>query len=93
MRKDRGQVAITFKSYLMRLKELERAKPEDKRREVPSIPKIAELAGIHQVTASRIMHGHVKSLSLFKLSAILDVMNDLGFKTDITDFLTYTYEK
>lgn len=86
----KAQVAITFKSYLTRIKELERAKPKDQRKYVPTIPDIAKRAKIHPVTASRIMHGHISSLSLPKLAAILDVMNNLGFDTKLTDFLTYT---
>lgn len=85
-----GQVAITFKSYLTRLNELERAKPEEVRRDIPSIPDIARAAGIHPVTASRLMHGHVNRVSLDKLAAILNVMNDYGFNTKLTDFFVYT---
>ena len=92
MRKDERQVAITFKSYLVRLSELERAKPKSERKKVPTITRIAELAGISRVTGSRIMHGHVKSLSLRKLCAILDVMNSLGFETKLTDVLSYSYD-
>jgi len=88
-----GQVAITFKSYLTRLKELERAKPKAQRRRIPTIPDIATKANIHHVTASRIMHGHVSSVSLPKLAAILNAMNDFGFDTKLTDFFTYTYER
>lgn len=85
-----GNIAITFKSYLIRLKEIERARPEEERREVPTIPDVARAAGIHQVTASRLMHGHVSRVSLDKVAAILDVMNNRGFETKITDFFTYS---
>lgn len=89
-----GNVAITFNSYLMRLKEIERSKPESIRRNVPSIAEISRIAGLKNTTGSRLMHGHVSAVSLNKLSLVLNTMNELGFNTNLEDFLTYTrYEK
>jgi len=89
-----GNVAITFNSYLMRLRQIERSKPESIRRHVPSIAEISRIAGLKNTTGSRLMHGHVSAVSLEKLSLVLNTMNDLGFNTNITDFFTYTrYEK
>lgn len=85
-----GKVAITFRSYLMRLKEIERVKPADQQRKVPSVSELARLAGLKHNTGSRLMNGHVQTVSLDKLSKIICAMRELGFEMQLTDFLTFT---
>ena len=85
-----GRIGITFKSYLERLREMEMAKPKEEQREIPTIRQVALSAGLHPVTASRLMHGHVKAVSLEKLALIIDDMRNRGFNTNITDCLTYS---
>lgn len=84
-----GKVAITFRSYLMRLKEIERVKPADQRRKVPSVSELARLAGLKHNTGSRLMNGHALCVSLDKLYKVICTMRKLGFEMEITDFLTY----
>jgi hypothetical protein len=84
-----GVVAITFNSYLQRLKDIEKAKPKKERRYIPSVRQITLSAGIAHTTGSRLMHGHVTAVSLSKLALIIDEMRGQGFSTEITDFLTY----
>jgi len=88
-----GYVAITFNSYLKRLRDLERAKPTRLRREVPTASQLAKICGLQQTTVNRIVKGYVKTVSIEKMSMILNAMNNLGFDTKITDFFTYTFEK
>lgn len=90
MKKMMGGIAITFKSYLERLREMEKVKPEEEQREVPTIRQIALSAGLHPVTASRLMHGHVKAVNLEKLALVIDDMRNRGFSTSISDCLTYS---
>ena len=87
-----GYLAVSFKSYLAALKARELAKPEDKRRTVPTANQVGKMAGLSQSATSRLTGGRAKSLPVDRVCAMLNVMNNLGFETKITDFFTYTFE-
>lgn len=88
----RGRIAIIFKSYLIRLKEIEESKQKSEQRKVPTAAEVARRAGLAPNTGSRLIHGHVTQVSLAKVAAILDVMNEAGFEADLNDFLIYIRE-
>lgn len=87
-----GYLAISFKSYLAGLKAREMAKPEGQRRKVPTANQVGRMAGLSQSATSRLTSGKAKSLPIDRVCAMLNVMNNLGFETKITDFLTYKFE-
>lgn len=88
-----GLIAITFNSYLNKLRSIESAKPEGERKEIPTVRQIALSTGLSTSTANRLMNAHTTSLSLPKVALILDDMRGRGFNTQITDFLTYIPDK
>ena len=88
-----GYLAVSFKSYLAALKAKELAKSGNERRPVPSANQVGKMAGLSQSATSRLTGGKAKSLPIKRVCAMLNVMNNLGFDTQITDFLTYKFEK
>jgi transcriptional regulator with XRE-family HTH domain len=84
-----GVMIVTLKSYLETLAELERAKPEADRRQVPNLVELAAAAGIHKATLSRWASGQIRSLSFDTAIAILDELNKRGFRSDLSNILVY----
>jgi hypothetical protein len=80
---------VTLKSFLTRLQEEERAKPEKQRRQVPAIKDLAVAAGISRVQMQRVVNGDITSLKLSVGSGIIKALRDRGFRADVSDILGY----
>lgn len=81
---------ITLKSYLARLEDEERFKPEAARRHVPSVKELAEAAEVTPTQMQRIISGkRVSSLKLKVGSAIIRTLRERGFPADVGDILEY----
>lgn len=80
---------VTLKSYLARLEDEERFKPEAARREVPNIGELAKDAGISRVQMQRVVSGDISSLKLTVGSGIISALRKRGFDTDVSDILEY----
>jgi hypothetical protein len=84
-----GTMYITLNQYLAQLKNRERSKPEEKRREVPSIVALAQAIGIHPITLSNIANNNVTRFNLATGAAIIDEMRRRGFRMEASDLITY----
>jgi hypothetical protein len=84
-----GAMYITLKDYLQKMESLERTRPAELRREVPSIVSLAEAVGIHPVTLSNIANNNIIRLNLKTSAAIIDEMRRRGFPMDASDFVSY----
>lgn len=80
---------VTLKSYLTRLQEEERARPEAQRREVPAIKDLAAAAGVSRVQMQRVVNGDIDSLKLRVGSGVIKALRDRGFQADVCDILGY----
>ena len=65
-----GIMYVQLDAYLRRLRAIEGRKPENKRRNVPTMTQLAEVAGISRNSLSRISRGYTKSLNLEIAGAI-----------------------
>lgn len=80
---------VKLSGYLEGLENLERSKPEGQRRDVPSMKELAEAAGIHPVTMSKLVTGKINSLNFGTGAAIIGELRRRGFNTDVADILAY----
>lgn len=80
---------ITLKEYLNELAAFERRRPQEERRHIPTLEELAEVAGIHPVTLSRIVNNQTRRLSLEVPEAIIGYMRGLGYDMGTTDFIEY----
>lgn len=81
---------FNLKSYLSELEAAERAKPEDERRDVPTLTDLANAAGVHKVTMSKLVQGRIHSLNFDIGAAIIAELRRRGFDTQPGDLLGYT---
>lgn len=82
-------VRICLKEYLEKLYAREVLKRKEQRRMVPSMDKLAELAGLHRGSLNRIANNHGKALRFETANAIIGTMNNLGFDMEISDLIIY----
>lgn len=82
-------VRICLKEYLEKLYAREVLKEKKQRRMVPSMDKLAELAGLHRGSLNRIANNHGKALRFETANAIIGTMNNLGFDMEISDLIIY----
>lgn len=80
---------IVLKSFLERLEELERSRPADQRRAVPSISELAAELGIHRVTLSNIANGNTQDLNLRTGGRIMTALRKRGFIVEVADLIAY----
>lgn len=80
---------IKLKSYLVRLRDEERFKPEAERRKVPTITGLASDVGVSRVQMQRIVSGNVESIKLAVAAKVIAVIRERGFNMGITDLLEY----
>ena len=80
---------VVLKSFLERLEELERSKPAEQRRDVPSISELASELGIHRVTLSNIANGNTQDLNLRTGGRIITALRRRGFAVDVSDLIAY----
>lgn len=80
---------ISLRSYLESLKAIESAKPEGKRKHVPSVSELAKGVGMHDVSLSRIANNKVSQLALDTGDKIITEMRRRGFQMQVQDLLTY----
>lgn len=81
-------IVLSLEKLLSRLETDELDKPPGKRREIPSIPELAEAAGVHRVTMYNLVKGKVKQVNLELLSAIMSELRKRGFEVEVADMLT-----
>lgn len=84
---------LKLKVYLDQLELDESYKPEDKRREVPTITALAKEVGISRAQLHRLLASDVKSLNLELLDKILNSLIERGFNPQLTDILEYRPSK
>ena len=84
-----GSMYITFGAYLDELRAAEKQKPPTQRQPVPTIKELAEVIGVHQVTLTNIVTGHIDRLSIDTARKVMDEMWRRGFKPEISDFIKY----
>ena len=82
-------VKIKLKNYLAQIEYDESFKPEDKRREVPTITVLSDEIGITRSQLHRILGGEIKSLKLEVADNIIKAMRERGFDMDVGDLLEY----
>jgi DNA-binding Xre family transcriptional regulator len=79
-------IRVTLKEHLQQLEASEAVKHPSQRRDVPSIPELAEAAGVTRATLYNLPS--VQSVNLKLLDRIIDELNRQGFETELTDLLT-----
>lgn len=80
---------VNLKSYLSKLKAVERGKPKDRQRVVPSLAEIARSIDMHQTSLSRLANNQVNQLNLETGAKIITEMRERGFDMDVSDLLVY----
>lgn len=84
---------FNLKGYLAQLEASEAARPKSEQRAVPSLTDLANAAGIHKVTMSKLVRGQIRSLNFDIGSAIIAEMKRHGFDTQPGDLLGYEDEQ
>lgn len=82
-------VLFVLGEYLERLESIERQRPEEKRRAVPTHAELAALAGIGPTPFSRIVRNRTASLRRDLLGMIIYELRGRGFDTSLNDLLIY----
>lgn len=80
-------IQLAIEPLLSRLEADELKKPPSQRREVPNIPALAVVAGVHRATMYNLVKGNVKQVNLEILSAIFNELRRRGFDVKVYDFL------
>lgn len=79
---------VTLQQYLSRLEMLEAARPDgSERRKVPSLPELAEAAGISRQAMYNIASHEVRRVNLDILGSVLGELRLRGFEVSISDLL------
>jgi DNA-binding Xre family transcriptional regulator len=81
-------VQITLEDHLKRLEVAELAKLPNERRRVPTVPELADAAGITRQAMHKFATNRVKLVNLEVLSAVLSELRRRGFPADVSDILT-----
>lgn len=81
-------IQLALEPLLSRLETEELQKPPTQRREVPNIPALAAIAGVHRVTMYNLVKGHVKQVNLELLTAVFNELRRRGFNVQVSDLLT-----
>jgi hypothetical protein len=79
----------TLKSYLARIEEEERTKPETRRRPVPTVADLARAAGVTPQAIYKIINGGITAMSFATGGAILAEFRRRGFPTQVGDLIGY----
>lgn len=83
-------IKVVLKEYLQRLRAIETIKPKgEKKKEVPTMDGLADLAGLHRVSLNRIANNHGKALNFETANVVIKAMRDLGFDMQTSDFIAY----
>lgn len=82
-------VLVNLKSYLADLERDEIAKPEGKRRKVPTLAELAEAVGMHRISFYRIANNQVGKLDLEIADSIITELRRRGFPMELNDLLVY----
>lgn len=80
-------IQLAIEQLLSRLEAEELVKPPIHRREIPSIPTLAAVAGVHRVTMYNLVKGNVKQVNLELLTAVFNELQRRGFKVEVADLL------
>lgn len=80
-------IQLAIEPLLSRLETDELKKPPSQRREVPNIPALAVVAGVHRATMHNLVKGKVKQVNLEILSAIFNELRHRGFDVKVSDLL------
>jgi DNA-binding Xre family transcriptional regulator len=80
---------VTLRSFLARLEDEERFKPEAQRRTVPSVTELAKEVGLSRVQMQRVVGGDITSLKLSVGGGVIKALRERGFSADVNDILEY----
>jgi DNA-binding Xre family transcriptional regulator len=80
---------INLEAYLSQLKAIEKMKPEDQRRKVPTLSELADCLGMHKTSIIRLSNNKVKQLSLETGDKIIAEMRRRGFPMEVGDLIVY----
>lgn len=80
-------VVITLREHLDALQAEENRKPPSERRPVPSIPELADAVNLSRQGMYNFASGEVKLVNRELLSDIINVLQQRGFATDVSDLL------
>lgn len=80
---------VTLGLYLDRLKLMERNKPREQQRRIPSMEELAKAVGVHPVTMSNIANSNIRQLNLETGGRIISTLRGYGFPMEISDLLEY----
>lgn len=78
---------VQLGSYLQQLRAIERRKPENERRHIPTVKELAEVTGVHPNSISRIVNGYTRRLNLDIAGMILVHIRRCGFQIEVSDIL------
>lgn len=85
-------VQLTLDAFLSRLEAEVKGNPRDKR-DVPSIPELAEAAGVSRGAMYNLVKGHVKHVNLELLTAVVNELRRRDFEVELDDvFAMYPRE-
>lgn len=80
---------VMLRPYLETLEALERSKPEDARRAVPTIEQIAGDVGVSRASIYNLAAGDIQQLNLRIAGRIIASLRKRGFPMELTDLLAY----
>ncbi|MCB0194146.1 MAG: helix-turn-helix domain-containing protein [Anaerolineae bacterium] len=80
---------VTLKQYLSKLEAEESVRPEDQRRDIPSITTLAKEVGISRVQLQRLVSNETEGIKFELGGNIIKSMRQRGFDMNITDLLEY----
>lgn len=84
-----GRMDVRLVSYLRRLRAIERRKPKEQRRKVPTMKELSEVANVDISSLSRFANGHTRSLNFDIVVPIMTEMWRRGFQIKIVDILKF----
>ena len=84
-----GTVYVTLRAYLDRVDAMEKGRPAEQRRRIPTMEELARDVGIHPVTLSNIANSNIQQLNLKTAGRIIWSLRRRGFQMDVSDLLAY----
>jgi DNA-binding Xre family transcriptional regulator len=84
-----GLMFFRLSVYLEELAAIERTKPENQRRQVPTMKELAAAAHVNPANLSRLVTGRIGSLNFRIGVAILDEFHRRGFHATPNDIIAY----
>lgn len=83
---------LKLRGYLATLDDMEKARPEGQRRQIPTITELAREVGLSRVQMQRIVGGNTESIKLDVAGNIIRVLRRRGFPMEVTDLIDFVGE-